>query len=173
MRIRATISVPNARRHRPWPPCLRCAAPAPALPMAPVPAKTPIRFSSPIRIKVKVVRASRRGVCRWTPGLPMRPENRFNFGHTSPAIASRCIQIGYFRCPMLCGLMSRGLVDSLKEVRAECRAGLRSDLSEHRSARKRRNWPRKKKNHSLKPMPATARPMAGICSPAPSSRSTA
>jgi len=27
------------------------------------------------------------------------------------------IQIGYYRCPMLCGLISRGLVDSLKEVR--------------------------------------------------------
>ncbi|HZK82806.1 MAG TPA: SCO family protein, partial [Humisphaera sp.] len=27
------------------------------------------------------------------------------------------LQIGYFRCPMLCGLVSRGLVDSLKEVK--------------------------------------------------------
>ncbi|HWE02809.1 MAG TPA: SCO family protein [Tepidisphaeraceae bacterium] len=27
------------------------------------------------------------------------------------------LQIGYFRCPMLCGLVSRGLVDSLKDVR--------------------------------------------------------
>ncbi|HZL34806.1 MAG TPA: SCO family protein [Tepidisphaeraceae bacterium] len=27
------------------------------------------------------------------------------------------LQIGYFRCPMLCGLISRGLVDSLKTVK--------------------------------------------------------
>jgi len=27
------------------------------------------------------------------------------------------LQIGYFRCPMLCSLVSRGLVDSLKEVK--------------------------------------------------------
>jgi protein SCO1/2 len=27
------------------------------------------------------------------------------------------LQIGYYRCPMLCGLISRGLVDSLKQVR--------------------------------------------------------
>ncbi|HEX3356798.1 MAG TPA: SCO family protein, partial [Tepidisphaeraceae bacterium] len=36
-------------------------------------------------------------------------------GHRKPVI----LQIGYFRCPMLCSQLSRGLVDSLKKVKVD------------------------------------------------------
>ncbi|HET6251243.1 MAG TPA: SCO family protein [Tepidisphaeraceae bacterium] len=45
-------------------------------------------------------------------GKPVQLRQYFS-GHKKPVI----LQIGYFRCPMLCSLVSRGLVDSLKDVR--------------------------------------------------------
>ena len=43
------------------------------------------------------------------------------------------IQLGYYGCPMLCGLISRGLIDSVKKVSPDCRQGLRAGLRQHRS----------------------------------------
>src|SRR5579859_7472041 len=40
--------------------------------------------------------------------LPLRSY----FGHGRPVV----LQLGYFQCPMLCGLVSKGLLDSVKQV---------------------------------------------------------
>lgn len=40
--------------------------------------------------------------------LPLRSY----FGHGRPVV----LQLGYFQCPMLCGLVSKGLLDAVKEV---------------------------------------------------------
>lgn len=45
-------------------------------------------------------------------GKPVRLSDYFT-NHRRPVI----FQIGYFRCPMLCSIVSRGLVDSLKALR--------------------------------------------------------
>ncbi len=46
--------------------------------------------------------------------LPLRSY----FGHGRPVV----LQLGYFQCPMLCGLVSKGLLDAVKEVKLKAGA---------------------------------------------------